>query len=190
MATPRVEGHSSMRSKSRSKFMTSTRAIPAERLGSRFLPAKRGPQASNPSGQRSSPPAGVTVRPGKLRDGRAKSIVPSSSGVTSADEIAMSEENDGVVGNLPRSRPGVRSDKRASSKRAGGAGAAAGAPPAPDAKPSNKPRTKAAAKAKAAPRPRKRVTEPPPPPPATRSPVESAIKAGEAVAVTSLKVAG
>ena len=168
-----------MRSKSRSKFMTSTCAIPAERLGSRFLPAKHGPQASNPSGQRSSPPAGVTVRPGKLRDGRAKSIVPSSSGVTSADEIAMSEENDSVLGNLPRSRPGVRSEKRANSKQA------------PRAKPSTNPRTKVAAKPRTT--PRKPPAEQPPQPPATppaASPIEAALKAGETVALTGIKVAG
>jgi hypothetical protein len=139
----------------------------------------------------------------QLRDGRAKSIVPTSSGATPADELSMSEDNDSVLGNLPRSRPGVRSEKRASAKRAGGAGAAAGSPPAPKAKPATGPRTKAAAKPKARAKP-----SPPPatPPPATSapqapsassapqapsaSPIESAIKAGEVVALTGLKVAG
>jgi hypothetical protein len=133
------------------------------------------------------------VRPGKLRDGRVKSIVPGSSGVTYADKIAMSEENDGVLGNLPRSRPGVRSDKRASSKRAGGVGGPAGSPPAPKAKPASKTHTEAAAKPRAAARPRKQTTEPAPPPPAApppATPIQAAIKAGEAVALTGLKVAG
>jgi hypothetical protein len=120
----------------------------------------------------------------------SKSIVRESSDVTPPDEIAMSEDNDSVLGNLPRSRPGVRSDKRASSKRAGGAGAAAGSPPAPKATTGSKPRTKAAAK----PRTGKRAAKPPPPPstppPTTGSPIEAALKAGEAVAVTSIKVAG
>jgi hypothetical protein len=111
------------------------------------------------------------VRPGKLRDGRVKSIVPGSFVVTPADEISMSDENDGILGNLPRSRPGVRSDKRAS------AGAKAKA---------TKPR--AQRKAAAAPPP-----PPPPPPPEPEShtdPVGIALKAGETVARTGLKVAG
>ena len=83
----------------------------------------------------------------------------------------MSDENDGILGNLPRSRPGVRSDKRAS------AGAKAKA---------TKPR--AQRKAAAAPPP-----PPPPPPPEPEShtdPVGIALKAGETVARTGLKVAG
>jgi hypothetical protein len=123
--------------------------------------------------------------------------VPDSFGVTFADEIPMSDENDGILGNLPRSRPGVRSDKRASAAKAGGAGGASGSPPAPKPKPATKPKAKkAAAKSKA---PRKPATPPPPPPqperepaPAERSadPVGMAIKAGEAVALTGIKVAG
>jgi hypothetical protein len=107
----------------------------------------------------------------------------------------MSEDNDSVLGNLPRSRPGVRSEKRASSKRAGGPGGAAGSPPAPKARPATKPRTGAAARPKAASRARKQPAAAAPPPPAspasgTHTPIESAIKAGEAVAVISLRVAG
>ena len=120
--------------------------------GDRLSREKPPKQVTHPCGE-SRPRQVCTVRPGKLRDGRAKSIVPSSSGVTSADEIAMSEENDSVLGNLPRSRPGVRSDKRANSKQA------------PRAKPSTKARTKAAAKPRTA--PRKPSAEQPPPPPAT-----------------------
>jgi hypothetical protein len=122
--------------------------------------------------------------------------VPGSFGVTFADEISMSDENDGILGNLPRSRPGVRSDKRASSPTAGGAGGSAGSPPAPKPKPATKPKAKAAAKSKT---PRKPAAPPPPPPapepepePAERhaDPVGMAIKAGETVALTSIKVAG
>lgn len=100
--------------------------------------------------------------------------MPGSLGVTLADEIAMSDENDGILGNLPRSRPGVRSDKRAS------------------AKPAQKPKAKAAAK----PKPPRKAASPPPPPPPPREPerpqdpVGMALKAGETVARTGLKVAG
>jgi hypothetical protein len=125
----------------------------------------------------------------------SKSIVRESSGVTPADENVMTDENDSVLGNLPRSRPGVRSDKRANAKRAGGAGAAAGSPPAPKPKPSTRARAKAAAapRAKATPKARTQPAEQTPPPatpPPASSPIASAIKAGETVAVTGLKVAG
>lgn len=105
--------------------------------------------------------------------------MPTSFGVTLADEIAMSEENDGVLGNLPRSRPGVRSDKRASAAK----------PKAAAAKPSAKAKPKpAAAKPKAEP---KAAPPPPPPPPLKPSdPIGIALKAGETVALTGLKVAG
>jgi hypothetical protein len=113
------------------------------------------------------------VRPGKLRDGRVKSIVPGSFVVTLADEISMSDENDGILGNLPRSRPGVRSEKRASA----GPKAKAATPKAP---------RKAAA-------PPPSPTPPPPPSPEPEphaDPVGIALKAGETVARTGLKVAG
>ena len=123
-----------------------------------------------------SPPVGVYGPTRQLRDGRAKSIVPNSSGVTCADELSMSEENDSVLGNLPRSRPGVRSEKRESGKRA-----------------ATKPRAKATAKprgAKPSPPPATPKATPPPaaPPPAT--PIHSAVKAGEAVALTGVRIAG
>jgi hypothetical protein len=99
----------------------------------------------------------------------------------------MSEENDGILGNLPRSRPGVRSEKRASGT--------AGSPPAPKAKPATKPKVKAAAKAKPKPgRPAAAPPPPPPPPPPTpeqpADPIGIALKAGETVARTGIKVAG
>jgi hypothetical protein len=186
-----------MRSKSRSTICDVNARDPAQSSSAHvFYPQPAGlKQLTHPGGD-GRPQLVSTVRPGKLRDGRVKSIVPGSSGVTSADEIAMSEENDGVLGNLPRSRPGVRSDKRASSKRAGGAGAAAGSPPAPAAKPSNKPRTKAAARPKAAGAPARKPaakqSAPPPPQPSESSadPIGAALKAGETVALTGLKVAG
>jgi hypothetical protein len=108
----------------------------------------------------------------------------------------MTEENDGILGNLPRSRPGVRSDKRASGSRAGGAGGAAGSPPAPKAKPAT-PKVKAAAKAKPRPKPKRPAAAPPPPPPPPEptpgqpgDPIGIALKAGETVARTGIKVAG
>lgn len=128
-----------------------------------------------------SPPVGMYGPTRQLRDGRAKSIVPDSSGVTYADELSMSEENDSVLGNLPRSRPGVRSDKRASGK--------------PRANAAAKPKTaKPAAKPKTARRTAAKPSPPPAtPPPAARrpaTPVGTAIKVGETVAVGGLKVAG
>jgi len=110
--------------------------------------------------------------------------VPDSLDVTSADEIAMSEENDGVLGNLPRSRPGVRSEKRASGGKA--------AKPRPKPKPKAKAKAKAAAKPKAAPKtaPPPPRTPPPPQPGQPADPIGIALKAGETVARTGFKVAG
>lgn len=122
--------------------------------------------------------------PERLRDGRVKSIVPTSFGVTLADKIAMSEENDGILGNLPRSRPGVRSDKRASAS-------GSGSPPAPKPKRPAGPKAKpAAAKPKAEPKAAPPPPTPPPPPPQPSDPIGIALKAGETVALTGLKVAG
>jgi len=94
----------------------------------------------------------------------------------------MSEENDGVLGNLPRSRPGVRSEKRASGGKA--------AKPRPKPKP--KAKAKAAAKPKAAPKtaPPPPRTPPPPQPGQPADPIGIALKAGETVARTGFKVAG
>jgi hypothetical protein len=112
----------------------------------------------------------------------------------------MSDENDGILGNLPRSRPGVRSEKRAGSKGTGGAGGSAGSPPAPKASAATTPRTQGAAKPKPAAKPRRRPTPPPAtPPPATSppsaanrgaDPIGAALKAGETVATVGIKVAG
>jgi hypothetical protein len=176
--------------------LTSTRAIPdeASAWAHRFYPQTTGLKLVTRQHEIRRRREVSAVRPGKVRDGRVKSIVPGSFGVTLADEIAMSDENDGILGNLPRSRPGVRSDKRASSAGAGGPGGSAGSPPAPKPKPATKP--KAAAKPKA---PRKAAPPPPPPPerepapePVERSadPVGMALKAGETLAVTGIKVAG
>jgi hypothetical protein len=134
------------------------------------------------------PNAGIKAERGKRRDGRVKSIVPGSSGVTPADKIAMSGENDRILGNLPRSRPGVRSDKRPSGKRSGGAGATSSAPPAPKAKPSTKPKVSAAAKPKAGARANAAARQAPP---AQHSadPITLAVKTAGTVAETGLKVA-
>ncbi|HET8674044.1 MAG TPA: hypothetical protein VFL87_10435 [Thermoleophilaceae bacterium] len=108
----------------------------------------------------------------------------------------MSEDSESILGNLPRSRPGVRSDKRAGAKRPGVAGGAAGSPPAPKPRAATKPRTSAAAKAPPARKPR--APKPPPaarpePPPRRQpaaDPVGLALKAGEAVTLTGIRVAG
>jgi len=113
-----------------------------------------------------------------------------SSGATDRAKFLMADNNDSVLGNLPRSRPGVRSDKRASGKRAGGAGGSAGSPPAPKARPSTRPKTAAAARPKAAPKPGKPSRAAPKQPQRSADPVGLALKAGEAVALTGIKVAG
>jgi hypothetical protein len=95
----------------------------------------------------------------------------------------MTEENDGILGNLPRSRPGVRSEKRAGGKRTAAAGGAPGA--TPRAKPKAKSTT---------PKPRAGTAKPPPPPPpppAPKSddPITLAVRTAGQVAETGFKVA-
>ena len=91
----------------------------------------------------------------------------------------MSDENEGILGNLPRSRPGVRSEKRA----AGGKQTAGTAKRTAAAKP-KQPR---------APKPRASAAKspPPPPPPAPKSedPIGLAVRAAGQVAETGFKVA-
>lgn len=93
----------------------------------------------------------------------------------------MNENPDGILGNLPRSRPGVRSDKRA-----GGA-----TPPKRTAKPKAagaKPRAvKATAKPQAP--PPKPPRQPSPPPQKRPDPVERAVHLAGDVAETGIKVA-
>jgi hypothetical protein len=101
----------------------------------------------------------------------------------------MSDENEGILGNLPRSRPGVRSDKRGS----GGKAAAGAATPTPKPGGRTKSQTGAAGGSRAA-RPRAaraRAAERASPPPAERSsdPIGFAVSAGETVARTGVKVA-
>jgi hypothetical protein len=182
-----------MRSKSRTSFFVVNARDPRRSaLAHAFYPQNAGlKQLTRTEGNR-CPRRVSVVRPGERRDGGVKSIVPGWSGASHADEIAMTEENDSVLGNLPRSRPGVRSDKRASGRRAGGAGGPAGSPPAPKAKPSTKPKVSAASKpgARAAkPRPAARKAPPPPPARSGTDPVGLAVKTAGSVAETGLKVA-
>jgi hypothetical protein len=76
----------------------------------------------------------------------------------------MTDDREGILGNLPRSRPGVRSDKRAAGKRP-----------------------------RAAPAPRQAAPKPPPAPPPPASPsggaIEVAVRAAGQVAETGIKVA-
>ncbi len=90
----------------------------------------------------------------------------------------MNENPDGILGNLPRSRPGVRSDKRA------GGGATPKPPAATPKQPAAKPRATRAPAAKAA------APKPPPAPKAapSRDPVEQAVHLVGDVAETGIKV--
>jgi hypothetical protein len=104
------------------------------------------------------------------------------------DWPAMAEE-DGVLGNLPRSRPGKRSDKRGAGRPAGAAGAATAkaeetaapaARPAPAAKTAARPCAKPAAA---------EPTVAADPSPKT-DPVPGAVRAATKVAGTGVRVAG
>lgn len=90
----------------------------------------------------------------------------------------MNENPDGILGNLPRSRPGVRSDKRA------GGGATPKPPAATPKQPTAKPRATRPPAAKAA------TPKPPPAPKAapSRDPVEQAVHLVGEVAETGIKV--
>ncbi|HEX8855674.1 MAG TPA: hypothetical protein VF752_08730 [Thermoleophilaceae bacterium] len=108
----------------------------------------------------------------------------------------MSADGDkGVMGNLPRSRPGVRSEKRASSRAAKGTTAKPKAAP----KPRTTARTKPAASANAKPGVRSsaasRAAAPPPPPPPEAGrrgpdPVTAAVQVAETGIKVASKVAG
>jgi hypothetical protein len=88
----------------------------------------------------------------------------------------VNENPDGILGNLPRSRPGVRSDKRA-----GGASPPKSTPAKPKAAGAKPRATKATAKPKA----------PPPPPPPQKQPdtMARAVQLAGDVAETGIKVA-
>jgi hypothetical protein len=99
----------------------------------------------------------------------------------------------GVLGKLPHSRPGRRSEKRAAGRPAEAAGAAAEKAEAVDSaaakppKPRTRPRQGAGTRTRrAAPPPRRE----PPPEPASRGPVEQAVRGVGKVAGAGLQVAG
>jgi hypothetical protein len=164
-----------MRSKSRTIFFeVNARASRQSVSAQAFYPQIASVKQTTRVVSKSCSTGDASVRPGNSRDGRVKSIVPGSADVTYADEISMTEDSDGILGNLPRSRPGVRSEKRASAKRT--------APAKP--KPAAKQRTKPRPAAPAAPPP-----PPPPPPPSRSDPVGLAVKTAGQVAETGLKVA-
>lgn len=87
----------------------------------------------------------------------------------------VNENPDGILGNLPRSRPGVRSDKRA-----GGASPPKRKPAKPKAAGAKPRATKATPKPKA---------PPPPPPPKQPDAMERAVQLAGDVAETGIKVA-
>jgi hypothetical protein len=94
----------------------------------------------------------------------------------------MTDEDGGVLGNLPRSRPGQRSEKRAGRTAAEPAPRKAAAErPAPPKQTAPPPR-------KSAPPPRK--TAPPEPPSHAGDPVGDAIRTVTGVAATGARVAG
>jgi hypothetical protein len=103
----------------------------------------------------------------------------------------MTENSDGILGNLPRSRPGVRSEKRAGGPAAPKRSAAKPQPAAAaKPKPAASRAKPAAAKARAA------SAKPPPPPPRPKAPppkepdtVERAVRLVGDVAETGIKVA-
>ncbi len=89
----------------------------------------------------------------------------------------MDPEEPGLLGNLPRSRPGTRSEKRSGKT---------GSKPAPKRSQAAKPGVKSTAAAKARkPAPRKPAAKPPDPEPSAPNPVEAAVK----VAGAGLRVA-
>jgi hypothetical protein len=97
----------------------------------------------------------------------------------------------GVLGNLPRSRPGQRSDKRRGAVRAAAAATAADAAKASGRKPAAARAKPAAARPKPAPKPRARKPEPQAAPAQTSSdPLTTAVRAAGKVAEVGLKTAG
>lgn len=84
----------------------------------------------------------------------------------------MDPEEPGLLGNLPRSRPGTRSQKR---------GTTTGSKPAPKRSQAAKPGVKSTAAARS----RKPAAKPPEPEPSAPNPLESAVK----VAGAGLRVA-
>jgi hypothetical protein len=98
----------------------------------------------------------------------------------------MQDDGGDVLGNLPRSRPGRRSEKRSAGAKKPAAAKRSSAKPKAPAKP------KAAAKPRPAAKPRARPSTPKPPPAPAHggNPVEDAVRAAAKVAETGLRVAG
>jgi hypothetical protein len=94
----------------------------------------------------------------------------------------VNENPDGILGNLPRSRPGVRSEKRTGGGTAPKPAAAAAKRPASKPRAAKPPVTKAVPP-KAAPAP-----PAPPEPSHSRDPLEQAVHLAGEVAETSIKV--
>jgi len=108
-------------------------------------------------------------------------------------------DDGGVLGRLPRSRPGTRSEKRATEERKASPAATPKAkPPRPKAAAPAKPAKAKAPRAGAAPRARKPATPPPrarpehaaPPPERRGDPLSEALRAGAKVAEGGVKLAG
>jgi hypothetical protein len=100
-----------------------------------------------------------------------------------------------VLGNLPHSRPGRRSEKRGAGRPAAAAGAAAEKAEAADSAAAKTPRAGRAARPRkpAAARPKRGRRAPPaapPPEPRSRGPVEDAVQLAGRIAGTGLRVVG
>jgi hypothetical protein len=100
-----------------------------------------------------------------------------------------------VLGNLPHSRPGRRSEKRGAGRPAAAAGAAAEKAEAVDSAAAKTPRPKRAARPRkpTAARPKRTHQAPPaapPPEPRSRGPVGGAVQLAGRIAGTGVRVAG
>jgi hypothetical protein len=96
----------------------------------------------------------------------------------------------GVLGNLPHSRPGRRSEKRDAGRPAEATGAAAEKAEAIDSAAAKTPRPKRAARPRTPAAARPRRTQAPTPEPRSRGPVEEAVHLAGRIAGTGVRVAG
>jgi hypothetical protein len=94
----------------------------------------------------------------------------------------VNENPDGILGNLPRSRPGVRSEKRGGSAAAAKPASAGARPAAAKAPKARAPRQPRAARRHA------RPPKPPPEPSTSGDPLERAVHLAADAAETGIKV--
>jgi hypothetical protein len=97
-------------------------------------------------------------------------------------EDRVGAEDAGVLGNLPRTRPGRRSEKRSAGRPAAATDAAARTAETGGAAAARSPRPKGRRRAAARPEP--------PPEPRRRGPIEDALHAAGSIAGTGTRIAG